>query len=124
MGRHPLGKRPVVTIQMIRPVQGQEVCAESRLRDFPVMFLANVPIFGSMAVMEIDMSAFLDGFFSVFRCPFSVPNDILSMDWDGDRYIIKPSGDLVEPSDIRTAWKKVGNYLRTAMTEYEYHIQQ
>ena len=70
------------------------------------------------------MSAFLDGFFSVFRSPFSAPDEILSMDWDEDWYVVKPSGNLVEPPDICTAWTKVGNYLRTAMTEYEHHIQQ
>jgi hypothetical protein len=77
-----------------------------------------------MGEMEVDMSAFLDGFFSVFRCPFSVPGEIVSMDWDGDWHIIKPSGEPVPPPDIGTAWKKVGNYLRTAMTEYEHNIQQ
>ena len=72
-----------------------------------------------MMEMEVDMFAFLDGFFSVFRCPFAVPGDVLSMDWEGDGYLVKPSGPLVEPPNIHTAWKKVGNYLRTAMTEYE-----
>ena len=70
------------------------------------------------------MSAFLDGFFSVFRCPFAVPGDIVLMNWDGDWHIVKPSGDVVEPPDIRTSWEKVGKYLRTAMTEYEHRIQQ
>jgi len=87
-------------------------------------FLPKMPIVGSMEQMEVGMSAFSEGLLSVFRCPFSVPNDILSMDWDGNRYVVKPSGNLVEPPDIRTSWEKVGNYLRAAMTEYEHHIQQ
>ena len=70
------------------------------------------------------MPTFLDGFFSVFRCPFSFPGEVLSMDWDGDWYTVQPSGDLVEPPSARTAWEKVGNALRNAMTEYEHHIQQ
>jgi hypothetical protein len=77
-----------------------------------------------MEPVEVSMYSFFDGFFSIFRCPFSVPSDILSMDWDGDWHIVKPSGDIVDPPNIRTAWEKVGNYLRTAMTEYEHHIQQ
>jgi hypothetical protein len=70
------------------------------------------------------MPTFLDGFFSVFRCPFSFPGDIPPMDWDVDGYVIKPCGVLVEPPSVRTAWEKVGNALRNAMTEYEHHIQQ
>ena len=78
------------------------------------------------------MSAFLDGFFSVFRVPFCVPGEIPQMDWDGDSsidlskdwQIIKPAGDPVEPPSIAGSWKKVGNYLRNAMTEYEHNIQQ
>ena len=70
------------------------------------------------------MTAFLDGFFLVFRCPFSVPGEVLSMDWDGDWQAIQPAGDFVEPPSVRASWKKVGDYLRTAMTEYEHHIQQ
>ena len=77
-----------------------------------------------MGHVEVGMSAFFDGFFSVFRSPFSVPDEILSMNGDGDWHIVEPSGTLVDPPDIRTAWEKVGNYLRTAMTEYEHHIQQ
>jgi len=70
------------------------------------------------------MTAFLDGFFSVFRAPFSVPDEILSMDWDEGWCVVQPAGDLVEPPTIHTSWKKVGDYLRNAMTQYEYHIQQ
>jgi len=70
------------------------------------------------------MHTFLDGFFSVFRVPFSSPGEILLMDWDEGWYVVQPAGDPVEPPSIRNSWKKVGNYLRTAMTEYEHHIQQ
>jgi hypothetical protein len=71
-----------------------------------------------------NMSAFMDGFFSVFRCPFSVPGEILSMDWDVDYYVMQPPDGLVEPPNIRTSWEKVGNYLRNAISEYEHSIQQ
>ena len=70
------------------------------------------------------MSAFVDGFFSVFRAPFCVPGEILSMDWDGDWQVIKPAGEIKPPPNLRTTWEKVGNYLRNAMTEYEHNIQQ
>ena len=70
------------------------------------------------------MPTFFDGFFSVFRCPFSLPGEVLPLDWDGDGYVIEPCGTLVDPPNIRTAWEKVGSYLRNAMTEYEQHIQQ
>ena len=70
------------------------------------------------------MTAFLDGFFSVFRSPFSVHGEILLMDWDEGGYVVQPAGEPVEPPSIRTSWKKVGDYLRNAMTEYEHHVQQ
>jgi hypothetical protein len=69
------------------------------------------------------MTAFFDGFFSVFRVPFSVPDEPLSMDWDGDGFCVRPAGKVLMPSDIPLYWKKVGNYLRTSMTDYE-HLQQ
>jgi len=75
------------------------------------------------------MSAFLDGFFSVFRAPFCVPGEMPQMDWgvdlsNKDWQIIKPAGEIKPPPNLRTTWKKVGNYLRHAMTEYEHNIQQ
>ena len=76
------------------------------------------------------MSAFLDGFFSVFRVPFCAPSEIPQMDWgvdlsSKDWQVIKPAGDIIiEPPSVAASWKKVGNYLRNAMTEYEHNIQQ
>jgi len=52
------------------------------------------------------MNAFLDGFFSVFRSPFSVPGEVLSLDWDEGGCAVQPAGDPVEPPGIRASWKK------------------
>ena len=70
------------------------------------------------------MSAFLDGFFSVFRAPFCPPGEIPTMDWGVDLSnenwrVIKPAGEIKPPPNLRTTWEKVGKYLQYAMTEYE-----
>ncbi|MDR3234747.1 MAG: hypothetical protein LBT46_13990 [Planctomycetaceae bacterium] len=70
------------------------------------------------------MTAFFDGFFSVFQCPVFMTDSIVPMDWDGDGYVVKPAGDLIDPPDIGSAWKKVGQYLQTSMSEYEHRPEQ
>jgi hypothetical protein len=91
---------------------------------FAFALLPKVPIKDIMVQKEIDMSAFLDGFFSIFRCPFFVPGVIMPLDWDEDLLVVKPSGDIEKPPDTRSVWAKVDDYLRTAMSEYERNIQQ